>query len=60
MVVSEQLTACAPQYAWPVLTAGGRLYLALEMMLAHGIPSFDYWLDGSGPGGPGATTLWEN
>ena len=24
MVVSEQLTACAPQYAWPVLTAGAK------------------------------------
>jgi len=47
------------KYSWPVLSAGGRTDLALQMMLASGMPSFDYWIEGSGPG-TGATTLWEN
>jgi len=47
------------KYSWPVLTEGGRIDLALQMFLATGMPSFDHWIEGSGPN-TGATTLWEN
>ena len=45
--------------AYDVLTRGGRTDLAIEVQLAHGMPSVDFWIEGSGPG-TGATTLWEN
>ena len=45
--------------AYNVLTRGGRTDLALTVQLARGMPSVDYWIEGSGPG-TGATTLWEN
>ena len=47
------------KYIWPVLTNNGQLELALRMMLGRGMPSIDYWIEGSGPN-TGATTLWEN
>jgi len=47
------------KYSWPVLTEGGRIDLALQMFLASGMPSFEAWIEGSGPN-TGATTLWEN
>ena len=45
--------------AYDVLTRGGRTDLAIEVQLARGMPSVDFWIEGSGPG-TGATTLWEN
>ena len=45
--------------AYDVLTRGGRTDLALTVQLARGMPSIDFWIEGSGPG-TGATTLWEN
>ena len=50
------------KYAYDVLTRGGRTDLALQVMLASGMPSIDYWVEpqpGAAPG-TGATTLWEN
>lgn len=47
------------KHVWPVLTAGGRTDLAIDLHLASGMPSWSYWIDGSGPN-TGATTLWEN
>ena len=37
------------KYVWPVLTARDKLDLALQLMLARGMPSYDYWIEGSGP-----------
>lgn len=48
------------KYIWPALTAGGRLDLAYKMWVNTGFPSFEYWIQGVGPGGAGATTLWEH
>ncbi len=44
------------KFAWPVLTEGGKLDVALDLMVARGMPSYDYWQQGTPP----ATTLWEN
>ena len=45
--------------AYDVLTRGNRTDLALTVQLASGMPSVDFWIEGSGPG-TGATTLYEN
>jgi hypothetical protein len=44
--------------AYPVLSAGGRMDLALDLLLARGMPSVAYWMD-SGVQTTPATTLWE-
>lgn len=44
--------------AYPVLSAAGRTDLALELLLARGMPSVQYWMDGAVQTTP-ATTLWE-
>jgi alpha-L-rhamnosidase len=50
------------KYAWPVLSSIGRTDLAMTLMLAKGMPSYDFWIEGSETQNSWvpATTLWEN
>jgi hypothetical protein len=44
--------------AYPVLSAANRTDLALQMLLARGMPSIAFWMDAAVQTTP-ATTLWE-
>jgi len=44
--------------AYPILSGGGRMDLALDLMLARSMPSVAFWFDGTVQTTP-ATTLWE-
>ena len=46
------------KYAYGALSRGGRMDLALDVMLAQNMPSVAFWLDASVQTTP-ATTLWE-
>ena len=50
------------KYAFPVLSAMGRDDLAITLLLAKGMPSYQYWIDGASgvQNAVSATTLWEN